>query len=241
MWFFQMETGKFQDAISLKTNIQERHHFDYQLINDNQRRQNMNLFEEIRDKISTFELAQYYGLHPNQNGKNAKCLCCFHPDSNPSMVIYPNAFHCFACGAHVDVTGLVAKLFNLSNYEAAKKIAADFHLNINDCGRISVNKSKYSSNTQDRSFSEGDIAYGLKLWHNATFVKYCEKYKVIRRRLENWKCPDDIKPEDEELYATLVSIQGELDWITDILIYGNEKDVLELYKNLKNMEALNNG
>ena len=37
-------------------------------------------------------------------------------------------FHCFACGEHGDVIDFVSKLFHLSLYDAAQKLAADFHL-----------------------------------------------------------------------------------------------------------------
>ena len=34
--------------------------------------------------------------------------------------------YCFGCGAHGDVIDLVTRLFNLSSYDAAKKLAYDF-------------------------------------------------------------------------------------------------------------------
>ena len=38
-------------------------------------------------------------------GRNQKCLCPFHSEKTPSMVIYPDtqSFYCFGCGAGGDV------------------------------------------------------------------------------------------------------------------------------------------
>ena len=67
--------------------------------------------------------AERYGL-PIQQGN---MICCpFHADRTPSMKLNEDYFYCFGCGATGDVIDLVARLFNLSGYEAAKKLAYDF-------------------------------------------------------------------------------------------------------------------
>ena len=54
-------------------------------------------------------------------------VCCpFHADRTPSMKLNEDYFYCFGCGAHGDVIDLVAKLFNLTSLQAAKKLAYDF-------------------------------------------------------------------------------------------------------------------
>ena len=42
------------------------------------------------------------------------------------MKLNEDYFYCFGCGAHGDVIDLAARLFGLSGYDAAKKLAADF-------------------------------------------------------------------------------------------------------------------
>ena len=55
--------------------------------------------------------------------------CCpFHNDRHPSLKLNEDYFFCFGCGAKGDVIDLVARLFNLSSYEAAQKLALDFGL-----------------------------------------------------------------------------------------------------------------
>lgn len=83
----------------------------------------MDLFTQIKMAVSVKEAAEYYGLEVNRG--NMVC-CPFHADRTPSMKLNEDYIYCFGCGAHGDVIDLVAKLFNLSSYDAAKKLAYDF-------------------------------------------------------------------------------------------------------------------
>ena len=44
------------------------------------------------------------------------------------LYVADDHYHCFACGEHGDVIDFVGRLFQLSPYDAARKLAADFHL-----------------------------------------------------------------------------------------------------------------
>ena len=83
----------------------------------------MDLFTQIKMAVSVKEAAEYYGLEVNRG--NMVC-CPFHNDRTPSMKLNEDYFYCFGCGASGDVIDLVARLFNLSSYDAAKKLAYDF-------------------------------------------------------------------------------------------------------------------
>ena len=85
----------------------------------------MNLFEVVKASINTREAAQAYGIDVNHHGM---ALCPFHNDRHPSLYVSEDHYHCFACGEHGDVIDLIAKLFDLRLYDAARKLASDFHL-----------------------------------------------------------------------------------------------------------------
>ena len=85
----------------------------------------MNLFEIVKYGVSCRDAAERYGVEVNQYGK---ALCPFHNDRHPSLYVADDHYHCFACGEHGDVIDFAAKLFGLPLYEAAQKLAADFHL-----------------------------------------------------------------------------------------------------------------
>ena len=83
-----------------------------------------NVFEAVKQSVSTREAAAFYGIEVKRNGM---ACCPFHDDKNPSMKV-DQRFHCFGCGADGDVIDFTAKLFDLSSKEAAEKLAQDFGL-----------------------------------------------------------------------------------------------------------------
>ena len=83
-----------------------------------------NVFEAVKQSVSTREAAEFYGIKVRRNGM---ACCPFHDDKNPSMKV-DQRFHCFGCGADGDVIDFTAKLFDLSPKEAAEKLAQDFGL-----------------------------------------------------------------------------------------------------------------
>ncbi len=85
----------------------------------------MRIFEIVKENVNLREAAELYGIDVN---RYSKALCPFHNDRHPSLYVADDHYYCFACGAHGDVIDFVSKLFQLSLYDAARKLAADFHL-----------------------------------------------------------------------------------------------------------------
>ena len=85
----------------------------------------MRIFEIVKENVNLREAAELYGIDVNRYGK---ALCPFHNDRNPSLYVADDHYYCFACGEHGDVIDFVGKLFQLSLYDAARKLMADFHL-----------------------------------------------------------------------------------------------------------------
>ena len=83
----------------------------------------MNMFETVKSAVTMKQAAEHYGCKVNRGDM----ICCpFHDDRHPSMKLNRDYFYCFGCGATGDVIDFVARLFGLSSYEAAKKLAYDF-------------------------------------------------------------------------------------------------------------------
>ena len=78
-------------------------------------------FGEIKRTITPIEAARRYGTV-----KHGFMRCPFHADRVPSLKLYGDHFHCFACGAHGDVIDLAAGLLDCSKSEAARRLEADF-------------------------------------------------------------------------------------------------------------------
>lgn len=60
-----------------------------------------------------------------RQGRTSKCLCPFHSEKTPSMVVYHEnqSFYCFGCGAGGDVISFIMRIENLSYIEAIRFLA----------------------------------------------------------------------------------------------------------------------
>ena len=82
------------------------------------------LFKQIKSQITAQQAAERYGVPVSRSGM-ARCI--FHDDRHPSMKV-DERFYCFCCHATGDVIDFTAKLFGLSLYDAARKLAEDFDI-----------------------------------------------------------------------------------------------------------------
>lgn len=82
-------------------------------------------YEEVKSRLTMRQVAAAYGYPVRRRDL---CLCPFHQDRNPSMKLYDKGFYCFSCGAGGDLINFVARLYDLRNEEAAKKLMEDFSL-----------------------------------------------------------------------------------------------------------------
>ena len=101
----------------------------------------MNVFETVKQSVTTRQAAEHYGIRV---GRNGMACCPFHNDKTPSMKL-DRRYHCFGCGADGDVIDLTAQIFGLSLYEAARKITADFHLVLPEDKERMEHRCKYDT------------------------------------------------------------------------------------------------
>lgn len=94
----------------------------------------MNVFEAVKQSITTRQAAEFYGFRVNRAGMIA---CPFHNDRTPSMKV-DKRFHCFGCGADGDAVDFVSRLFELPSKEAAMKLADDFGIAYDRNGKPSI-------------------------------------------------------------------------------------------------------
>ena len=87
----------------------------------------MNIFQEVKELLDIRQVVEFYGFKINRAGQFP---CPFHNDRHPSASIKKDYFNCFVCGAGGDVIKFTAMLFGLKNYDACKKLIADFGLHI---------------------------------------------------------------------------------------------------------------
>lgn len=71
----------------------------------------------IKSRLSCSDLLAMHGIEVNRKGR---ARCCFHDDNRPSMAVFDDHVHCYACGAHADVIALAAQLYGVDNCEAIR-------------------------------------------------------------------------------------------------------------------------
>ena len=88
----------------------------------------MNVFETVKQSVTTRQAAEHYGIRV---GRNGMACCPFHNDKTPSMKL-DRRYHCFGCGADGDVIDFTAALYGLGKKEAAVQLVSDFGLSYED-------------------------------------------------------------------------------------------------------------
>ena len=185
----------------------------------------MNLFEKVKAVVTVRQAAEHYGL---KVGRGNMACCPFHNDHTPSMKLNEDYFYCFGCGASGDVIDLAARLFGLSGYDAAKKLAADFGIVEQKPSVLrKLKRSKSQAELESRSFRVlGDYLQILQDWKT-----HCAP-----------QSPEDaIDPRYAEACHMLERIENML----DILAFGTPQErgevVADLQKDdrLARMEARN--
>ena len=83
----------------------------------------MTIFEAVKANVTPRMAAERYGLRVSRSGM---VRCLFHDDATPSMKLYDDHYHCFGCQATGDVIHMTARIFGITDQEAANKLAEDF-------------------------------------------------------------------------------------------------------------------
>ena len=69
----------------------------------------MNVFEAVKQSVTTRQAAEHYGIHV---GRNGMACCPFHHDKTPSMKL-DRRYHCFGCGADGNWSACIYNMWNL--------------------------------------------------------------------------------------------------------------------------------
>ena len=121
----------------------------------------MNLFKLVKESVTVKQAAALYGLPVTSTWMTR---CPFHEDHTPSMKLNDTYYYCFGCGSTGDVIDLTARLFDLSSFQAARKLAQDFGLSPDKppSGAIALPKPpSFHSDAQQE-----DIAYCIRILHD---------------------------------------------------------------------------
>ena len=182
----------------------------------------MNLFETVKASVSVPEAAKAYGLSVT---RHSMARCPFHDDRHPSLKLNPDFYYCFGCGAKGDVIDLVAELFNLSPYEAARKIAEDFGIDPDKPPEAAaLAKPRHP---MIRAFRDDE--------------RYCQRVLCdYLHLLEDWKvqyAPVSMNEEPDDRFVEACQMFSYIEYLADLLTVGDLEQrkavVMELMKDGK--------
>lgn len=158
----------------------------------------MTIYETIKAAISVKQAAEHYGLKVSHNGM---ACCPFHNDRHPSLKLNEDYFFCFGCGAKGDVIDLVARLFNLNSYDAAKKLTYDFGIDSDKPpAAAALRKPKYPL---AKAFQREEL--------------HCQRVLCdYLHLLERWKVQCAPKAPDDTIDDRFVEACQMLDYIEDL-------------------------
>ena len=167
-----------------------------------------NVFEAVKQSVSTREAAAFYGIEVKRNGM---ACCPFHDDKNPSMKV-DQRFHCFGCGADGDVIDFTAKLFNLSPKEAAEKLAQDFGL-IYD-SQAPPRRRYVRQKTEAQKFRED----------RQSCYRVLSDYYYLLKKWEADCSPRTPEEEPHPRFVEAIQKKAYVEYLLDLFLYESEEE-----------------
>ena len=167
-----------------------------------------NVFEAVKQSVSTREAAAFYGIEVKRNGM---ACCPFHEDKNPSMKV-DQRFHCFGCGADGDVMDFTAKLFDLSPKEAAEKLAQDFGL-IYD-SQAPPRRRYVRQKTEAQKFRED----------RQRCYRVLSDYHHLLKKWESDHSPRTPEEEPHPRFVEAIQKKTYVEYLLDLFLYESEEE-----------------
>ena len=167
-----------------------------------------NVFEAVKQSVSTREAAEFYGIKVRRNGM---ACCPFHDDKNPSMKV-DQRFHCFGCGADGDVIDFTAKLFVLSLKEAAEKLAQDFGL-IYDSQAPPRRRYVRQKNEAQKFREDRQRCY-----------RVLSDYYYLLKKWEADRSPKTPEEEPHPRFVEAIQKRTYVEYLLDLFLYESEEE-----------------
>lgn len=188
----------------------------------------MNVFEALKQSVTTRQAAEHYGIRV---GRNGMCVCPFHDDKNPSMKV-DRRFHCFGCQADGDVIDFVSRLENVSPREAALMLAKDFSIPHEE--REPPGRSRPKPRPRQESPEQQ-----FKRMERYCFRVLSDYHNLLRR----WKRDYAPKTPEEEWHPLFVEVlqkQAHVEYLLDVLLFSDMEEraalIASYEKEVKSLE-----
>ena len=167
-------------------------------------------YANIKQSVTTRQAAESYGIHVDSHGM---AVCPFHNDRRPSMKV-DETFYCFGCGATGDVITFTFRLFGISPASAARKLAMDFGISLDE-------ESEYPVLPKSRAQLE------FEAWVHEALVTL-RRYNQL---LFEWKflAPKDPGEDFHFLFVEALQNSARVKYLLCTLAFGTEEEKREIY------------
>lgn len=179
------------------------------------------IWEEIKEKVSLVDEMEKRGISFKTSGSNLKCVCPFHPDTDPSLYVYLHnedgyeSFNCFGCDEGGSVIDYIMAAEEISIAEALKYFSENYSLKTLKKGSVNL------KNLSERTYSVKYHRINLKnrfsntSWNIFYFLKNSDDYmkdllaiKMFLRDLdEAASCNDEIRFKNADRVLTGVMLE----------------------------------
>ena len=171
-------------------------------------------YSHIKQSVTTRQAAESYGIHVDSHGM---AVCPFHDDRHPSMKV-DETFYCFGCGATGDVITFTSHLFGISPASAARKLALDFGISLEE-------DSEYPALPKSRAQLK------FEAWVHEALVTL-RRYNQL---LYEWKflAPADQGEDFLFLFVEALQNSARVKYLLCTLAFGTEEEKREIYLNCR--------
>lgn len=182
--------------------------------------------EEIKSRVTIADVIRKYS--PSSEIKKDVIRCPFHSERTASFRIYQrnNSFYCFGCGIGGDQINFVAKILDISYYDALKRVDEDFMLGVfsRKISKSTLQKRIYE---RERKQFEEEKA---KLKRQAEENKLINFFKELRNRFESES--DNIKLKNAIIFVESW-LNGKMDIDGVVTLLPKDYSADEIIENVK--------
>ena len=167
-------------------------------------------YTHIKQAVTTRQAAESFGLHVDLH---SMAVCPFHDDRRPSMKV-DETFYCFGCGATGDVITFTSRLFGITPASAARKLAMDFGISLDE-------ESEYPVLPNSRAQLE------FEAWVHEALVTL-RRYNQL---LYEWKFLAPANPGEDFHFLFVEALQhsARVKYLLCTLAFGTEEKKREIY------------
>ena len=177
----------------------------------------IDVFREIRERVSAEDAARYYGAEFDRRGW---ALCPFHQDKHPSMSFKNGRFRCWVCNLSGDSIDYAARLFGLDAPGAARRLNEDFRLAL-PLGREPTREERQAARERAK-IAQAHKAF--EAWRGGLIGRLGAAYRVGHTL--------EVTAMDRlsEREAVALRMQATFEYWADVLAYGPPAAQAQIYR-----------